>query len=250
MRWGWVTLLSLCACGRVGFDRADVSFDGGSDGPADGATDVFVPDGPRSAATFVQATGDTGTVTTGTVVVALPQDVVAGQLVVFETNIDAPRTISGLMDNFGSAYTVIGPYDADVSHGRMYLAYAFAAGSGPLAVTVVYDAMMGFQAEQRILVYNGAAPIDPIYSVGSRSGNAPTAQSADIVTTEPNSLALCLVLFEGATFTPGAGFVVRDQTGGDVYEESVILTPSTVQAVVAVDARWGALSYAIRGAPL
>ncbi|MBA3458547.1 MAG: hypothetical protein H0T46_01190 [Deltaproteobacteria bacterium] len=234
-------LVVLVGC-RINFTEVTAN-DAAPD--ADGATDGRMPLAPQ----FVQ-TSSTGNGGSTTAAMSLPNDVVAGNLLLVAIDlVPGPgNTLVSVTDDKGNPYTALGPWDGN--NVRHYLAWSIAQTAGPTTITSTLSAAPTIY-DLRLHEYANTEQTDPIEVTAFSTGTTTAvdgARSPTITTLEPNELVFGFFTLMNGTGIAGTGFTARSTFDGDLVEDKLAPTPGPYEAVATCPGIWwNAVVAAIRG---
>ena len=236
-----IALVVLLASCRIGFSERTAT-----DASPDVALDGRVPTAPQ----FVQtdSTRNAGSTTAG---LALPNDVVAGDLLLVAIDlVPGPAiTLVSVTDDKGNTYTPLGPWDAN--NVRHYLAWSIAQTSGPTTITSTLSGAPSMFYDLRLHEYANTAQASPIEMTAFSNGTTTAvdgAQSPTITTLEPNELIFGFFTLSGGAGAAGTGFTERSTFDADLVEDMAAPVPGPYQAIATCSGLWwNALVASIRG---
>lgn len=148
-------------------------------------------------------------------------------------------TLSGVTDNKGNTYSLIGPYAS--STDNVYIAYVANASVGTGTIITATSGAAGFYA-MCPACYSGLATVTPFDKEAHAGGNSSSLSSgATATTTQANELVLCTgTLSSGSDLGFGASgsFTMRSSenlasSGGVCFLEDLIVSATGAQTGVA-----------------
>jgi hypothetical protein len=235
--------LALIACGRLDFDvEPGVTTDAA-------AHSIDAPSDPRLAPMFVQY-ADAEMDPSQQLAVSFMSPVTAGDLLVVTAAWQSSPLgdIAALHDSFDDTFTRLAPIGGEAGITRTYVTYAVAGMSGSNVVMASITNPGDFVV--RIHEYANVDPVQPVDSYVTNTGDAigSDAITAAVTTTVPNELVFAYAVSTAGQATAGTGFTARSTISGDVTEDEIVATPSTIEAVASTNAAdWTIQVVTVRG---
>jgi hypothetical protein len=155
---------------------------------------------------------------------------------------------------YALAVTRANPNDAD---DQLYIYYAQKIAGGPDTVTVSFNTLAGGGGahdptiRMAVLEYSGIAASDALDQTSSAMGTGTAVSSGTVATTQANELLIGVgANSNGIAWTPGAGWVLRDEPANKLADEDQIVnstaTTSAMFTLAASDV-WIAAIATFRG---
>jgi chitodextrinase len=179
----------------------------------------------------------------GTVTVAFTQAQTAGNLnvIVVGAN-DATSQVSFVSDSAGNVYTLaVGPTVGTETQSIYYAKNIAPAAGGNNVVTISFSPAAAWP-DVRIAEYQGLDPNNPLDAVSSSTGNSTSANTPNIVTTNPVDMIVAADTVATTTTGAGGGYITRIMTvpDADIFEDWAVNSarPWTVSAPVSPAGNW------------
>ena len=217
---------------------------------------LFHSQAPAAATgiTLVQHKGkDAGTNTTGSVAFQNPNTAGNFIAVAIRGGLSSSQ-VSTVKDSNGNTYnkaTQIG-FTASAVTSAIYYAENIKGGANTVTVSMTVNAPLRFA----ILEYSGVATSNSLDTTAAATGTGKVASSGNTTTAVNGDLLLgSLSTVNGATFTAGTGYVIRDSVPNGsgakmITEDQIQAAPGTASATATLSASdtWGALLAAFKPA--
>jgi IPT/TIG domain len=198
-------------------------------GQASNAVNFSVTSGNATIALVQHASKDAGT--TSSAILAFTSSNSVGNFIVVAIRAGHSGQNFSISDSQGNIYqqAVRSDVTVDTPNGdTLGIFYAEDIAGGPNSVTVS-DSISGNTLRFAILEYSGVAPFQSMDGVAAAQGTGSAANSGSVNTTAPGDLLFGSVLSgNGATFTAGSGYALRDAV--PAAPNSKLMTEDRVQA--------------------
>ena len=194
---------------------------------------------------FVQAVAHaaSGTATLG---LYLPNNTVAGDLIMVGFDFNSNATPLSVTDSLGNTFTQVGTQLASPGGARSAVYYAKNIKGGPDTVTVKLSAACT-SIKLYLTEYFGMNPTSPIDAQAGATGSAGTVSSGDATTTVASDVIYGYCVGDG-TCTAGSGFTARSTIDNNLIEDEIAGNPGAYAATGSATSGWTMQMVALKPA--